>query len=81
MAVLAFGDIMKYNLELIEKLAKNKPISSITVRYGKQIVNYIWENRKQINWNKVTKCRLDFTTPQCYIINGDACYRPGFNIK
>lgn len=72
-----------FNLKLIENCAKDKPITSITIHYkGKDNpIDYKWENRKQINWNQVIRCRLNFDKSKSYLVDGEACKRPGFRVK
>lgn len=74
---------MHFDLPLIEKAAKGIDIGSITVHYDgrKSPVNYDWEDRKKIRWGNVKKCRLNFKEGKSYLINGEACKRPGFRVK
>jgi hypothetical protein len=71
-----------FDLKLVEERAEGKPIGSVTVHYESQKeVTYDWDGRSKINWQRVTRCRLNFKTPKIYIQNGDACSRPGFRIR
>jgi len=75
---------MSFSLEQIENQAKGKPVASIVVHYEgrKDPVRYPWVNRKQVKWDNVLRCRLDFETPvQHYVGNGEYGTRPGFRVK
>lgn len=81
----------KYSLELVERLAANRTITSIVVEFDKDYYKssvhikkphtYRWEDRDKIRWDHVTRCRLDFEQSKWYNIDGDGCERPGFRIN
>lgn len=78
-----------FSLSAIENEAAGKPIASITVHYAvnyggrsqEKPVVYTWDKRKQIKWQNVIRCRLDFDKPKSYLHNGDGCKRPGYRVK
>jgi len=81
----------KYSLGQIERLAKNKEITSIVVEFDKLYYKskvhlnkkhtYSWEDRDKIRWDHVVRCRLDFSKPKWYMIDGDGYKRPGFRVR
>lgn len=73
----------RFDLGKIERLAEGKDIAAVTVHYVgvEDPVTYEWEDRRQIGWSSVRRCRLDFVKPKYYIVDGDACNRPGFRVR
>jgi polyisoprenoid-binding protein YceI len=72
-----------FDLSKVEKLAEGKSIGSVTVHYvgREEPIDYAWEDRRLANWPQVRRCRLNFSQPKCYLVDGDACKRPGFRVK
>lgn len=80
-------NMKQFSTKLIERLAKDKGVFSISFVYDKKydenqiLRNVLFKDREQIRWDRVSKCRLDWESPKWHNIDGDGRKVPGFRIR